>query len=153
MKEMDILRLQQLEETVALFRQVADVPVPKGGWVNAIRAALGVSNVQLARRLRRKASQTVEDMLASEAKGTIKLNTLRELAAALDSRLVYAIVPNKPLEEIRRDRAYAVANNLLSTTSHSMALEDQGLTAQQHQRAVDRLAEKLLAGSPRKLWE
>jgi len=153
MKDMDILRSQQLEEAVAPFRQVADVPVPKGGWVNAIRTALGISNVQLARRLRRKASQTVEDILASEAKGTIKLNTLRELAAALDCRLVYAIVPNKPLDQIRREQAYASANKLLSTTSHSMALEDQSLTAQQYQRAVDRLANKLLAGNPRKLWE
>jgi predicted DNA-binding mobile mystery protein A len=153
MNDLDILKLQQLEEAAALFRQVADLPVPKGGWVNAIRTALGLSNVQLARRLRRKASQTIEDMQASEVKGTIKLNTLRELAAALDSRLVYAIVPNKPLDEIRRERAYAVADNLLSAPSHSMELEGQGLTPQQRQRAVDRLAEKLLAGSPRKLWD
>lgn len=153
MKELDLLRLQQLEEAVTPFRQAMGVPIPKGGWVKAIRKALGVSNVQLARRLRRKASQTVEDMLASEAAGTIKLNTLRELAAALNCQLVYAIVPAKPLDEIRRERAYAVASKLLSTTSHSMALEDQGLTAEQRQRAVDRLADKLLAGSPKKLWE
>jgi predicted DNA-binding mobile mystery protein A len=129
-----------------------DVPIPKGGWVNAIRTALGVSNVQLARRLHRKASQTVEDMLASEAAGTIKLNSLRELAAALDCQLVYAIVPAKPLDEIRRERARKVANNMLALSAHSMKLEDQGLTAQQHQRAVERLADKLLAGNPRKLW-
>lgn len=153
MRDEELLRLQQLEESLAPFRQVADLPVPTGGWVKAIRAALGITNVQLARRLGRKASQTVEDMLASEAKGTIKLNTLRELAAALDGRLVYAIVPNKPLNEIRRERAYAVANNLLGAISHSMVLEDQGLTAQEHGRAIDRLASKLLAGSSRKLWE
>lgn len=153
MKEIDILRLQQLEEALAPFRQVVDMPAPKGGWANAIRKALGISNVQLARRLQRRASQTVEDMLASEAAGTIKLNTLRELAAALECQVVYALVPIKPLDEIRRERAYAVANNLLKPSSHSMALEDQGLTAQQHRRALDRLADKLLAGSPKKLWE
>lgn len=153
MKELDVLRLQQLEEALAPFRQAMSVPAPKGGWVNAIRKGLGISNVQLARRLRRKASQTVEDMLASEAAGTIKLNTLRELAAALDCRLVYAIVPAGSLEEVRRERAYAVASKLLGTTSHSMALEDQGPTAEQQQRAIDRLAGKLLAGSPKKLWE
>lgn len=152
MKDMDILRLQQVEEAVAPFRPLADISVPKGGWINAVRMALGISRVQLARRLRRKASQTVEDMLASEAAGTIKLNTLRELAAALDCRLVYAVVPNKPLEEIRHEQAYKVANDLLAPTSHSMGLEDQGLNPEAQRRAIDRVARNLLAGSPRKLW-
>ncbi|MFP5358840.1 MAG: mobile mystery protein A [Gammaproteobacteria bacterium] len=153
MKEIDILRIEQLESTLAPFRKVMDTPVPKKGWVDAVRAALGISNVALARRLNRKASQTVEDILASEAAGTIKLNTLRELAKALDCRLVYAIVPTKPLDEIRREQALRVANNLLASASHSMKLEDQGVTSQQHQRALERLVNKLLSGNPRKLWE
>ncbi|MDB5973420.1 MAG: antitoxin, family [Nevskia sp.] len=153
MKEIDILRRQQLEDVLKPFLATVDTPVPKDGWIAAIRQALGLSNVQLARRLNRKASQTVDDLLESEAAGTIKLNTLRELAAALDCRLVYAIVPNKPFDEIRREQALKIANNLLGPASHSMKLEDQGVTTREHQRAIDRLVARLMAGSPRKLWE
>lgn len=153
MKEIDILRRQQLQDTLEHFRGVMNISAPKGGWAAAIRKALGISNVQLARRLNRKAPQTIEDLLASEAAGTIKLNTLRELAAALDCRLVYAIVPAKPLDEIRREQALKIAHTQLSAASHSMKLEDQGVTTREHQRAVERLVEKLMAGNPRKLWE
>ncbi len=153
MKEMDILRLQQTEALVAGFRGLLGTSVPRGGWVKTIASALGVSNVMLARRLRRKASQSVEDMLASEAAGTIKLNTLREMARALNCELLYAIVPAKPLQEIRRDRALSAARNILALTSHSMKLEDQAVSAEEQERAVQRLADKLLAGSARKLWE
>ena len=153
MKELDTLRLQQVEDSLAPFRGVMDIPVPKGGWVEAVRASLGISRVVLARRLERKASQTVDDMLASEAAGTIKLNTLRELAEAMDCRLVYAVVPNRPLNEIRRRQALKTAGKLLKPASHSMKLEDQGITTEQHKRAIGRMVDKLLAGSPRKLWE
>jgi len=153
MKNLDSLRLQQLEDTLAPFRGVGNPTAPKGGWGRAVRDALGLTNVQLGRRLGRRAPQSVEDILKSEAAGTIKLNTLRELAAALKCQLVYALVPEKPLEDIRRDQALTSANSLLSLTSHTMNLEDQGLTAREHKRAVERLAEKLLAGSPRKLWQ
>jgi predicted DNA-binding mobile mystery protein A len=153
MKDMDILRLQQLEDSLAPFREVLNSTPPKSGWADAVRAALGISKVALARRLLLKAPQTVEDMLASEAAGTIKLNTLRKLAEALECRLVYAIVPVKPLDEIRRERAVQVANKLLGPVSHTMKLEDQGITSRERQRTVERLVDKLLAGSPRKLWD
>lgn len=153
MKNLDALRLQQLEDTLAPFRSVGHSAAPKGGWGRAIRDALGLSNVQLSRRLGRKAPQSVEDILKSEAAGTIKLNTLRELAAALNCQLVYALVPEKPLEDIRHEQALSAANGALALTSHTMKLEDQGLTTREHKRAVERLAEKLLAGSPRKLWQ
>ena len=153
MKDIDLLRLQQLEDTLKPFRNVLNSAAPKDGWGKAIRDALGLSNIQLSRRLKRKASQSVEDILKSEAAGTIKLNTLRELAGVLNCRLVYALVPDKPLDEVRREQALKVANNILAPTSHTMKLEDQGLTAREHQRAVERLAEKLLSGSGRKLWQ
>ncbi len=116
MKNKDSLRLQQTEEAVERFRHLIDSQPPRGGWVRAIREALGMTNVQLAKRLKIKAPQSVEDMQEYEASGTIKLQTLRKLAEALGCRLVYAVVPPKALDEIRRDRARAVAERRLSAT-------------------------------------
>jgi predicted DNA-binding mobile mystery protein A len=111
-----------------------------------------MSNRQLAKRLRLK-QQTIEDMQEYEAKGTIKLQTLRKLAHALDCRLVYAVVPNKPLEEIRKDQALKVAQRQLKNVAHSMSLEAQGVGEAEQRAEIDRIVHKLLAGNRRKLWE
>src|SRR5271155_774664 len=78
--------------------------VPIRGWISAIRTGLGMSSAQLARRLGIKQPSVIA-LEQSEAKGTIELATLRRVAAALDCTLVYALVPNRPLESIVRDRA------------------------------------------------
>jgi predicted DNA-binding mobile mystery protein A len=153
MKGTDNLRIQQLEDTVLPFRQVLGVVPPVGGWIRAIREAIGMTNAQLAKRLGRRAPQTIEDMQQSEAAGTIKLDTLRQLAESMGCRLVYAIVPVKPLDEIRRDRALEVARRTLGRTAHSMKLEAQDVGSKEEQRALERQVEKLLAGNPRRLWD
>jgi predicted DNA-binding mobile mystery protein A len=153
MKDKDLLRLQQTEEAVLPFRTLVDANTPSGGWVRAIREALGMTNVQLAKKLKLKAPQTIEDMQTYEASGTIKLQTLRKLAEALGCRVVYAVVPPRPLDEMRRDRAYTIARRQLRHVSHSMKLEAQGISDAEEQRAVDRLVEELLNGNPKKLWE
>jgi predicted DNA-binding mobile mystery protein A len=153
MKDNDILRLEQLEETVRPFRVVMDTQKPRGGWVRTMREALGMTNVQLARRLGRKAPQTIEDMQEYEVTETIKLRTLRELADALGCRLVYALVPTKPLDEMRRDQAQRVAARLLRTASHSMKMEDQGVSAPEEESELQRQIRRLLSGNPKKLWD
>src|SRR5205814_3836994 len=70
---------------------------PVRGWIKAVRESLGMTTAQLAKRLKVK-QPTVVKMEQSEAKGTIELATLRRVAEALDCTLVYAFVPNKPLE-------------------------------------------------------
>jgi predicted DNA-binding mobile mystery protein A len=153
MRDIDLLRIQQLEESVKPFRKILDVGPPVGGWIRAIRETLGMTNVQLARRLRRKAPQSVEDLQNSEAAGTIKLDRLREVAEAMGCRLVYAVVPLKPLEEIRKDRALEIARKTLKHTSHSMKLEAQDVGPKEEQRALERQVQRLLVGNPKRLWE
>jgi len=152
MNDKDYLRLQQIEETIRPFRALVDTQPPRRGWIRAIQQALGVTNRQLAKRLRLK-PQTIEDMQEYEAKETIKLTTLRKLAQALDCRLVYAVVPNKPLEEMRLEQARNVARRQLKPVAHSMSLEAQGVSDADQKSELDRLVQKLLAGNPRKLWE
>ena len=92
-------------------------------------------------------------MQRSEAAGTIQLDTLRQLAEAMGCKLVYAVVPDKSLEEIRRARAEQLARKTLSRSTHSMKLEAQGVGEAAEQRAQERLVAKLLAGNPRRLWD
>ena len=146
------LSIQQLTDRLRPYELAARVAMPAGGWIRAIRQALGMTNLQLARRAGRDAN-TVSDLQAREATQTIQLKSLRELANALDCDLVYALVPRKPLDAILEVRARLVAGETLRRTRHSMELERQGLGAREQERAMEREIERLLAGSRRKLWE
>ena len=113
-----------LDKKIAGSKPLEGLSVPAKGWIRAIRDALGMTGAQLASRMG-VSQQAVTSLENSEANETIRLETLRKAAAALDCRLVYALVPNKPLEDMVAERARAKAIATIGGVSHSMAMEDQ----------------------------
>ncbi len=145
------LALEQLDEALATYGNAATRP-PKG-WIRALREALGMSAGQLARRAG-VSRETIATLERSEAKGTITLASLEKLARALGCRVAYAVIPEGgSVTELRRARALALARKELAPVSHSMRLEQQGLSGEREHRQLERHAQALLAGSPRRLWE
>ena|ERR1035437_5444764 len=138
-----------LDERFKALGPVRRYNAPVRGWIKAIREALGMTAEQLAKRLGVKQPSVVA-MEQSEAKGSIELATLRRVAEALDCTLVYALVPNKPLEAVVRDRARAFARRRREHVEHSMLLEDQKVTAKD---AEARLAEIVRETNPRLFWD
>jgi predicted DNA-binding mobile mystery protein A len=122
---------------------------PTRGWIKAIREALGMTTEQLAKRLRVKQPSIVA-LEQSEAKGTVELATLRRVAEALDCALVYALVPNKPLEAAVRDRARAFVRRRRGPIEHSMLLEDQRVTAKNAEAQLDEIVRDT---NPRLFWD
>ena len=112
-------------------------------------AELSVRAAQLAERLRIKQPSLVA-LEQSEAKGSIELATLRRVAEALDCTLVYALVPNKPLEKMVRDRARLFTRNRRRHVEHTMLLEDQPVRAK-HSEAI--LDEVIRETNPRLFWD
>ena len=139
----------RLDERFKAMGQSTAYAQPVRGWVKAIREALGMSTAQLAKRLGVRQPSIVE-MEQSEAKGTITLATLKRVAEALDCRLVYALVPNKPLEQTVRERARLFARRRLEPIAHSMALEDQKV---QRGETDDMIDEILRETNPRRFWD
>jgi len=126
---------------------------PVRGWIKAIREALGMSTSQLARRLKIK-QPSVVDLEKSEARGSIELATLRRVAEALDCTLVYALVPNKPLDTMVRDRARAFMRKRQQQVDHSMLLEDQKVRKKLTSKDAEaRLDEVLRETRPSLLWD
>ena len=146
------LKLKQVEELLQPLRRLARAEVPRGGWVRAIREALGMSGAQLAARIN-VTRQTVRDLEHSEATGKITLESLNRLAAALGCRVIYALVPEKALDEMQRARAREIADSVVKPVSHSMKLEAQSISEREEQRQKDQIVRKLLEGDPRKLWD
>src|ERR1700674_5935743 len=113
-----------LDERFQELGPVTQFAPPVRGWIKAIREALGMSSAQLAKRLGVKQPSVVA-LEQSETKGTIELAPLRRVAGALDCTLVYALIPNQPLEVMVRDRARTFARRRLEAVEHSMLLEGQ----------------------------
>jgi predicted DNA-binding mobile mystery protein A len=139
----------QLDERFSGLGPATRYSPPVRGWVKGIRAALGMTTAQLAKRLN-VSQPSVIGLEQSEAKGTIELATLRRAAEALDCTLVYALVPNKPLETMVRDRARVFARNRLGHVAHSMLLEDQNVKAGNTEARLD---EVIRETNPRLFWD
>jgi predicted DNA-binding mobile mystery protein A len=108
---------------------------PNQGWIRAIRQALGMTAEQLGRRVG-ISQPTLTGMEASEINGSIRLATLRRVAEGMNCTLVYALVPNAPLEEIVQERARKVAAAQLRPVEHTMMLENQSLSEAEREEFV-----------------
>ena len=146
------LARKHLERRLAPLRDQQNLTRPPRGWIRAVREAFGMTTRQLAQRIGKVQSAVVE-MEKSEARDSISLATLRQAAEALDCTLVYALVPNRPIDDIRRARAANVASQQLARASHTMALENQSLDRAAQDAERERLIDALLRGSPARLWD
>jgi predicted DNA-binding mobile mystery protein A len=131
------------------IRPASQYAAPVRGWIRAVRSALGMSSAQLATRLGIKQPSVIA-LEQSEVKGTIELATLRRVAEALDCRVVYALVPNKPLETTVRDRARALVRTRRAAIEHSMLLEDQAVNTKYSAAQLD---EFIRETNPARLWD
>jgi predicted DNA-binding mobile mystery protein A len=131
------------------FGPVRRYVAPARGWTKAIREALGMTTVQLAKRLGVKQPSVVA-LEQSEAKGTIELATLRRIAEALDCTLVYALVPKKPLEGMVREHARLFSRRRRRPVEHSMLLEDQAVTGKDSEQRLDEIVRET---NPRLFWD
>lgn len=138
-------RLSGLRDSEALAR-------PPRGWIRAIREAVGMTTAQLAKRLGVVQSR-VTVIEKAEVQQSLTLASLEKAAHALDCRLVYALVPRQPLEDLVEDRARLKARKRLEFISHSMALEAQGIAEADEQEQLKRMVQRLLEKSGSDLWE
>ena len=145
------LPLQQLDKTLDPWRSLPRSR-PSGGWLRAVRQALGMTTRQLAKSVG-VTQAAVVDAERTEAKGDITLATLQRYAAALDCELSYALVPKRPLQEAVEERADRIARDQVSRVKHSMALEDQSTSKEHLERETAELRRKLLEGKRSRLWQ
>lgn len=146
------LKRMQLADALRTYPSPDTAIPPRGGWVRAIREALGMTQAQLGTRVN-VSRQSVQDLEKAEAERRITLDSLDRLARAMGCRVVYALVPeNGSLDDLRTRRANALAEALLKPTDHSMKLEAQGVNTIERERQRKLLAEALLRDNPRKLW-
>ena len=148
-KKLAAMARKSLDQRISQLSGAGMLAPPAGGWIRAVREALGMSATQFAERLG-VARQTAQEQEQKEINGSIGLSTLRRAAEALDCQLVYAFVPKISLDESVRAQARKVAMAELSRVDQTMLLEGQRVAGSE---AEERLAERVeeLIGS-RQLW-
>lgn len=147
----NLLARKHLERKLGPLREAGLEP-PARGWLRALREAFGLTTTQLGARVGVVPSR-ISALERAEVTGNTTLKSLREAAEAMGCTLVYAIVPTRPIDELLRARAAALADAELARVHHTMRLEDQALTGTDLAEARQRIIGRYLEGDQRRLWE
>jgi len=140
---------QKIERLGTLYE-----PIPPSGWVKAIRGALGLSIRQLAERVG-VGHGSINQIEKREPRKRVTLESLEQVARAMDCKLVYAIVPREAgstLEDIIDARAKEAATKILKRVGHSMRLEAQGTSEKEISVEIARVAKELKETSDARIW-
>ncbi len=152
---MNIVKHIAREQCAQLVNEAAQrigmLQKPKESWITIVRKALGMSGAQLARRLnvtRGHISKTEK----AELSGSVTIKTMDNMARGMNCRFVYAIVPEKSVEDILKERAEARAKNMVEKAALQGAMENQGLSKDQMIKEIERLKNELLREMPSDFW-
>lgn len=143
------LARRRLDERLALVR-TADLSPPRAGWLRALRDALGMPARHLAGELG-VTTNAVFAMERSEQAGTIRIDTLRRAADALDCDVVYALVPRSSLASTVEAAAARTLRRNTEAVRRTMILEDQALDNEELAAQARVLLDELI--DSRDLWQ
>ena len=147
----NIVKEQYARRVNGATKSFGVLQIPKEGWIATVRKAIGMSGAQLARRLnvtRGHVSKTEK----AELSGSVTIKTMEKMARGMDCRFVYAIVPEKNIENILEERAQVKAKKTVEKAALQGAMENQGLSKDQIIKETERLKNELLREMPSDLW-
>jgi len=135
-----------------LTNALNNIENPAEGWLSTVRKAIGMSGPQLANRvgLTKGAIYQAE---RNELEGGISLKQMEKLATAMESRFVYAIVPNGSTDEVIFNQATLRANQIVAEAATHMGLEKQSLSSKHDKSEAARLARDIAESMPADLWD
>ena len=107
---------------------------------------------QLAIRLNVN-KQRVSRIEQDEKLGKVRLETLRNVAEAMDCIFVYAFVPRDSLEQTVRNQAKLVAQKRAARSNQMMRLEKQELSNNEKEKSLKDLIVDIINTMPKSLWD
>jgi len=147
------LLINQTDKKLENFRLLQSVVIPSKGWVNTLRTALKMSLRQLGNKMDFSA-QNIKQIEEREVNGTLSLNSLQEVAKALDMQLVYGFVSkHESLEQMIEKRAKELATEIVMRTNNTMALEDQQNSKERIAQAITQKTAEIKDEMPKYLWD
>lgn len=145
--------IEQLDQKLKPFLKTKLVLVPERGWINTIRTTLNMTLAQLGAKLN-ITRQGVKKIEESEANGTITIKAMKEVAAAMDMKFVYALVPKDGnIDQLIQGKAEKLAQKIVLRTNQNMKLEDQGIGDDKMKETIKNLANEIKREVKKSLWD
>jgi transcriptional regulator with XRE-family HTH domain len=118
-------------------------------WIRLLRTYLRMTQAELAKR----AKITQANLGAIESgKVDPRVSTLQRIYQGLYCGLSIEPRPQKPLEELLRGRARAIALQRLKKTMGTMALEEQAPEKEMFRKLLEKRTDDILRDPREKLW-
>ncbi len=118
-------------------------------WIRLLRNYLRMTQAELAKR----AEITQANLVAIESgKVDPRVGTLQRIYQGLSCHLSVEPRPQKPLGELLRDRARAIALQRLKKTMGTMALEEQAPEKEMFRKLLEKRTDDILRDPREKLW-
>jgi predicted DNA-binding mobile mystery protein A len=147
------LLIKQLDQKLQPFSESRKIVVPERGWISTIRTTLNMTLAQLGAKLN-ITRQGVKNIEQSESNGTITINALKDVANAMDLKLVYALVPkNGTINDLIQTKAEKLAQKIVLRTNQNMKLEDQGIGDEKIAKITKELADDIKREMRKSLWD
>ncbi len=147
------LMIEQLDQKLGPFLETRTILVPERGWIYTIRTTLNMTMAQLGAKLN-ITRQGVKKIEEREANGTITIKSLKEVAAAMDMKLVYSMVPiDGTIDEMIQVKAEKLAKKIVLRTHQNMKLEDQGIGDEKLNKTIKDLANEIKREVRKSLWD
>jgi predicted DNA-binding mobile mystery protein A len=126
-------------------------PMPREGWLQTVRKALGMSGAQLAKKMGLTRARVAQAEHA-ELEGGVTLKSMQAFAEAMGCRFIYAIVPPKRIEDLITAQAQKKAEALVGVASKHMALESQTLPHAKIAEEIERLTRDMARDMASDFW-
>ncbi len=126
-----------------------DLNLKSNDWIRLLRNYLRMTQAELAKR----ANITQANLVAIESgKVDPRVGTLQRIYQGLSCHLSVEPRPQKPLEELLRGRARAIALQRLKKTMGTMALEEQAPEKEMFRKLLEKRTDDILRDPREKLW-
>jgi predicted DNA-binding mobile mystery protein A len=147
------LLIDQLDQKLKPYQKIEMVLVPNKGWIHTIRTAFNMTMAQLGTKLQ-ITRQGVKSIEESESKGSISINSLKEVGDALDLKFVYGFVSKHgTIDNLINLKAEKLAQKIVLRTNQNMKLEDQGIGDEKIIENIKELAIEIKREMKKSLWD
>lgn len=145
--------IEQLDKKLEPFQKTDLVIIPDKGWIHTIRTTLNMTMAQLGTKLK-ITRQGVKSIEENEAKGSISINSLKEIGNVLDLKLVYGFVPKDgTIDNLINIKAQKLAQKIVLRTNQNMKLENQGIGDDKLNETINDLAKEIKREMKKSLWD
>lgn len=137
----------------SLDNKTKDLPakqniIPFGkSWIGTIREALGMTALQLAKRLGVTQPRIVK---MEQNEKNLKISTMEKVAQALNCEFVYYFKPKDTFQNIVEAQAKEKVQSILKSVNLNMALENQNISTDD---AVLDMTNDFINNNTKRIWD